>query len=52
VLVDVEWKLIKPGIVEKGVTDWICLPVILCRNQENAPWIIIRLFEGAGLKII
>jgi hypothetical protein len=37
ILIDPEQKLIKPGIIEKGVTHWICLPDILRRTQETAP---------------
>jgi hypothetical protein len=36
-LVDVQQKLIKPGIVKKGVTHWIGLPAIFHRIQETAP---------------
>jgi hypothetical protein len=37
ILIDSEQKLIKPGIIEKCVTHWTCLPFFLVEKQETAP---------------
>ena len=49
VLIDVQQKLIKPGIVEKGVTHWICLPCFFVELRRQPPRIIFKLFAGAFL---
>jgi hypothetical protein len=37
ILIDPEQKLIKPGIIEKCMTHWTCLPFFLVEKQETAP---------------
>jgi len=37
ILVDTKKKLIKSGIIDKGVTHWLGPPNSLSRTQETAP---------------